>query len=195
MGEEKNHAGEFEENWPDVSENAIDADSGESAITDKKGNIFNSADHIWDDENNQPKYNKDGTFRSRPKRKVNTKKSKAEKQDEIDEATARELGAQQAAQVCVNMQVLMGMYMGGDEWAPGKDEFGNNEYEAGIEAYKSCMMAYDMTYLPPWLPPCIWTIGFFGRRIMKDKVIAGKLSENLKKIFGFSENTNDETIE
>jgi hypothetical protein len=187
----KNHSQEFIDSWPNVSEHVVNesepaqeaGDQGGQWV-DAYGTEFNPEIHATDKDGNPSKTPK-GRFRKKPKKKgtyeggsgpgVDLSATKRVQGDEAQAQAEIEAGALQAAEMTVNLQVLMAMYVGGDEWKPGKDEFGRNEYKSGVEAYKQCYIAYDVNYLPPWLPPCLWTMGFFGRRIMQDRQAQGKI--------------------
>jgi hypothetical protein len=175
--------------WPDVQPHAIDQDQGEqetggqSTLTDVDGNVFDPEVYVADADGN-PKYTKHGRFKKRPRRKAKTGQAVGGGGDGLDLSAVQggdtgqeaQISAEQAAVMTVQLIMAAGMYLDPQEGKPGKDVFGRDEFQSGVHAWKSCYEYYGISYIPPWLAPTIWTMAYFGKRIVRSQEAQGKVA-------------------
>jgi hypothetical protein len=163
---------EFTQNWPSVNPEAVERETGDTGVpwTDVDGQVFDPEQHVWDRENDKPKYTQKGRFKKRPRRKSKAQAGtgdnglNTEGVTDTQESVAQ-MGSREAAQITVQLMGSVGAYIAPDMPAFDQDEYGQSEYYSGIEAWKACYDAYGVTYVPPWLAPTLWTFGYFSRRM------------------------------
>ena len=192
MGAENEFTKDHIMNWPGVSPHAVAQETGNGEkraenvnhnFRDPDGNPFNIDLHLWDKENDKPKYTQKGYFKKRPKRKSKEERQADHKKSGLDLSAVSskdqpdlgEISSEQAALMTVQLVVAAGMYLDPEEGKPGQDVFGRDEFQSGLYAYKTCYEYYGIDYIPPWLAPTIWTTTYFGKRIAKSEDAQSKV--------------------
>lgn len=170
----------FTENWPGVNTEAVEKETGAGdPWKDADGAVFDPELHVWDKENDKPKFTQKGKFKKRPRKKSKSQESETGSFANTEAAKSKEVnehGARQAAEITMHLIGMAGQYMAPDHPAFTKDESGQDEYTTGVEAYRACYEYYGVDYIPPYLAPVIWTMSYFGRRIRTSNKAQGKLA-------------------
>ena len=133
---------------------------------DKKGNLFNPELHATND-NGEPTYNNDGSFRKKRGRKkgsVNgTPQGGQNNQAELQKCLA-------AGRATAQTIITLGIAIGGEEWQPIIDpQKGINEPQMLADAWAEYYQAAGVVDMPPWMGVIIATGMYASPRMFMPK--------------------------
>lgn len=169
---------------PDVQQHAVEAEKAmdnerreaSQGLTDKKGRPFDPNIHKTDASGN-PMTNSDGSLRIKPgwgSPTFNKSSKPVNSRLNVDAPQSPPMSgpmmARQTGQQIANTIFAVGQAMGGEEWAPVKnDALGIDEYTAMCQAWGRYCEATGMNDIPPGIALTITMVAYVGPRFAQPK--------------------------